>query len=504
MRSLPMRLLVPALALLAGACAAPGATVAGDVALNPEPPAPILQISVLAGDDGGALPGASVTIDRELLTTSDAGTVEVEWRDEPLQFAVAAGGFEASAGSVDAYPEETGAVDIVLDPLILEGTVVGPDGRGLRATTVEMNGSTAVTDETGTFRLTRATAGTVAASRPAWEPATAQWDGESPTVQVQMAPMDIHALRVSGDKAADPEVWAHLLEIADNSEVNAFVVDTKDESGWVFRASDVPEVAEIGALNESFMYDVEQVLADMDAHDLYKITRVTTFQDNFLARAYPDLGVRNENTGDLWINHKGIRWLDATDRDSWEYPLALAVESCELGFDEIQFDYVRFPSDGDISTIETDGGYNEEVRIETIKAFLDEAYSRLNPLGCAVAADIFAITLTSDDDEGIGQRPEVLSESVDVLSPMIYTYTYGRGWNGFENPNEQPVEIVSLALDAGIPRLQGSAIYRPWIQTWQLDAGEILSVQDVVTERDLGWMIWSANTIYDLSFLRPG
>ncbi len=86
---------------------------------------------------------------------------------------------------------------------------------------------------------------------------------------------------------------------------------------------------------------------------------------------------------------------------------------------------------------------------------------------------------------------------------MIYTYTYGRGWNGYDNPNDHAVAIVSLALDSGIPRLDGFSIYRPWIQTWQLDAGEIMAVQDVVEARDLGWMIWSANTLYDTSFLRP-
>ena len=87
-------------------------------------------------------------------------------------------------------------------------------------------------------------------------------------------------------------------------------------------------------------------------------------------------------------------------------------------------------------------------------------------MGCAVAADIFAITLTSDGDEGIGQRPEVLSTAIDVLSPMIYTYTYAPGWGGFEDPDEHAVELVTLALDAGIPRDQGFSIYRPWIQTW--------------------------------------
>lgn len=496
---------IAALTLVTAACSSTAVLVAGDAALNPEPPPPVLEIVVRAGDDGSPLAGADVTVDRSVLVTDGEGSVAVEWGGELLQYAIAAAGFSATAGSVAAYPEDTeGVVEIVMDPHVLEGVVVGPGGRPLPATTVEMNGRRAVTDETGTFRLSRAVAGELVATRPAWEPATGRWDGEALGVEIQMQPRDIRALRVSGDKAADPVVWAELLSLADQSVVNAFVIDTKDEGGWVYHASSVPTVAEIGAYNASYQYDVEQIIADMDARDMYKITRITTFQDNFLARAFPEMAVRDTSTGDVWKNDKGIGWLDATDRDSWEYPLALAEEACELGFDEIQFDYVRFPSDGDITTIEVDGGYTAEVRTATIKAFLEEAHALLNPMGCAVAADIFAITLTSDGDEGIGQRPELLSSAVDVLSPMIYTYTYGRGWNGFDDPNEHPVEIVSLALDSGIPRLDGFSIYRPWIQTWQLNAAEIMAVQDVVEERDLGWMIWSANTLYDMSFLRPG
>ncbi len=494
-------LLTVALALVTTACAGSAVLVVGDPALNPEPPAPVLSINLVAGDDQTTVAGASITVGRQVLTADEAGIVEIEWLGEPLQYAAAAPGFETSAGSIAAYPEETGSIDVVLEPLVLGGTVVGPDGRPLPATTVTLNGRTAITDSAGRFELSRALAGAVSASRPAWHDATATWDGETPSLQVEMQPLDIHGLRVSGDKAADPEVWASLLELADQSVINAFVVDTKDESGWVYYETPIELVDEIGAFNKSFHYDVDKVIADMEAHGLYKITRVTVFQDNFLARAQPDIAVTNSETGGVWQNHKGIRWLDATDRRSWDYPLALAVNACEEGFDEIQFDYIRFPSDGDISTIQVDGGYTEEVRTATIRAFLEEAHSRLNPMGCAVAADIFAITLTSDWDEGIGQRPEILSHTVDVLSPMIYTYTYAPGWNGFANPNEHAVELVTLALDSGMPRLEGFSIYRPWIQTWQLNASEITAVQEVVDERDLGWMIWSANTLYDMSFL---
>ena len=129
---------------------------------------------------------------------------------------------------------------------------------------------------------------------------------------------------------------------------------------------------------------------------------------------------------------------------------------------------------------------------------------RLNPLGCAVAADIFAITLESSSDEGIGQSPDVLASSVDVMSPMIYTYTYGPGWKGFEDPDEHAPEIVSAALDAGLPSLEaGFSIYRPWIQRALLEDQVIRSLQGIAEEREMGWMLWSANTEFNSGMLPP-
>jgi hypothetical protein len=189
----------------------------------------------------------------------------------------------------------------------------------------------------------------------------------------------------------------------------------------------------------------------------------------------------------------------------------LAEEACRLGFDEIQFDYIRFPSDGPISELSFDelssddyyGDASERKRVETISAFLEEAHGRLNPMGCAVAADIFAITLESTTDEGIGQSPGPFSSYVDVLSPMIYTYTYGSGWKGWENPNDHATELVAAALDAGIPKLDGFAMYRPWLQRAFLEDSEILEIQSVAEARDMGWMLWSASTVFHDGFLPP-
>ncbi|NOX22931.1 MAG: hypothetical protein GXP36_07555 [Actinobacteria bacterium] len=486
-------------ALGLGACAGPSIIVSGETVRSPEPPPPQIAIKVVDREMLEPI-AAQVSLGENVGTADETGVISLEWGETATQLIVNAPGFYTDSSLITVLPED-GIYEVQLNPVILEGTITTPDGRPLSAAVVSLGSVVDKTDSTGKYRLERVTPGELRVSRPAWESAAIRWDGDAPSLDMTLSPLMIKALRVNAEKAASPAAWQRILDLAARSEVNGLVLDTRNEDGIIFHKSEVEQANEIGAVRD--FYDVKQVIADMDAAGLYKITRIVTFQDNPLAKARPELAVIDNTTGQPWKNNKGLRWLDPTNRDSWKLALDLAEEACNLGFDEIQFDYVRFPSDGNIKRLSFKEPYTEEVRVATITAFLQEAHDLLNPMGCAVAADIFAITLESGWDEGIGQSPAALSSVIDVLSPMIYTYTYGPGWKGFDNPNNYPVEIVSGALDAGIPKLKGDSIYRPWIQTWQLNAKEILAVQNVAEKRDLGWMIWSANSIYDDSFLLP-
>lgn len=495
--------------LVLAACAGPMGIMAGEAVRPLDPAVPTLTIAIVAADDSTALP-STLEVFGEILQTDKTGHLTVEWQksEDPVEIAAAAPGFQSGSTFLEELPEDA-VVTLTLDPVILTGTVGTPEGRPLPGAEVKLGRVMARTDEAGGFEISRAVAGDLQLTRPAWEPSVVSWDGTETSVEITMEPRMIRALRVAGDKAGDRKTWAELLELADNTGVNAFVVDTKSEDGTIHRDTEVTLAHEIGAVKVH--YDLDKVIQDMDDHGLYKITRIVTFQDDFLGKARPSIAARDTTTGEPWRNSKGTRWLDPTDRGSWEYPLALAEDACRGGFDEIQFDYVRFPSDGDISTLEFDeleyeNYYSEEsqeIRVETIAAFLTEAHSRLNPMGCAVAADIFAITLESRSDEGIGQSPRVFSNAIDVLSPMIYSYTYGSGWGGWDNPNEHATELVTRALDAGIPKLEGFSIYRPWIQRAFIEADEILAIQQVAEDRDMGWMLWSANTSFRKTHLPP-
>lgn len=495
-------------ALLLSACAGPSVLIGGESVQFPEPPPKTVSVVVLGADDLTPIE-ATVSSASEAVATDATGTAELMWDDKPLDITVAAPGFDETDTTITEKPAE-GPVEVRLDPVVLSGQVTTEDGRGLPGARVSLGADLeTTTDKDGEFTLYRAVPGTIAVERPAWNGTTVAWDGSTTQIDVELTPRMIRALRVAGDGsgAGDVEKWQELLELADDTGINAFVVDTQDEGGWVYHDTDVELAYEIDAVRPR--YDAAQVIADMDAHGLYKITRIVTFQSNQLARAHPEIAAINTQTGKPWTNNKNLAWLDPTDRDSWEYPLALAEEACRIGFDEIQFDYIRFPSDGPIELLSFDelsaddyyGEAAQQKRVETIAAFLEEAHSRLNTMGCAVAADIFAITLESTTDEGIGQSPSVFSNHVDVLSPMIYTYTYGPGWKGWSDPNDHATELVTAALDAGIPRLEGQAMYRPWLQRAFLADSEILSIQQVAEARDLGWMLWSAGTIFDSGFL---
>jgi hypothetical protein len=225
-----------------------------------------------------------------------------------------------------------------------------------------------------------------------------------------------------------------------------------------------------------------------------------TFQDDFFTAANPDLSV-TKSSGELWRASNGFAWLDPSDPAAYEYAVALADEACTLGFDEIQFDYVSWPI-GDLSDAQFDGAYNQEVRVASIAAFLDRAYTVLHPR-CAVSATVLGIVLESGSDEGVGQQPSSMSRVVDVLSPTLYSTNYGSGWENMEDPNEQAVEVVTTALDGGKTKLDGFAYLRPWIQTWAISDADQRAVQSAVTDDGMGWLLWSNNTNYSRANLPP-
>jgi len=456
--------------------------------LNPDNSVALVVLGV-----EGPMAGALITgPDGKTATTGAEGTASLSF-EAPASLTVAAPGYQEAVFRVEVVPE-AGDLGLQLEPLVLKGRVTDQQGNGMAGAAVRTGEREITTDELGSFELIAAVPGPVEAIKPAWETAQVNWDGSPSRLVIAMRPFIVKGVRVYGAIAHSSADFSRLLEMIDGTVINTLVFDTKEESGAVLYDSQVPDARATGAVLDS--YDVETVLAAAHERDLYTITRIVTFQDGYWAPANPDHAARNTATGEIWENSRGLAWMDPTDRAAWEYPLALAVEACRLGFDEIQFDYVRFPSDGDISVIGYDQAVDEEVRVATIAAFLAEARDRLHAEGCPVSADVFAIVLSVDNDQGIGQRVEELSTAVDALSPMIYPSHYSPGWLGFDDPNDRPSEVVGQALEYGMPRMQGGML-RPWLQAFYYDAAQIAAEIARAEEHGLGWILWNATSTYE-------
>lgn len=480
-----------ALAVVLSACTGPAPIEAGALRA-PELGPPEVTVQVLAGDDLSGIP-AGVEVDGSPIPVSPAGTAVFTWPGRPVELDVEADGFESRTLQLEEMPPGA-TVEVRLKPIVLQGRVTTPGGGELPGVAVTLGSVADVTRDDGSFEIERAVAGDLFLTRPAWADTVEPWDGVSDQIVVTMEPRLVHAVRVGSEVLGDAPSWAEVLETADRTGINGFVIDVKDEFGNVLHDTEVARASEVGAVRA--FYDLDQIIADMDEHELYKIARIGVFQDTPMATAEPDHSVMDAVTGELWETNNGQRWLDPSDPASYEYSIALAAEACRAGFDEIQFDFASFPFGGDIATAVFDAEYDEESRVSAVTAFLDRAYGVLNPMGCAVGANVLGITLESATDEGVGQRPGLMSRTIDVLSPMLYTTNYGPGWKGLADPDDHAVEVVGTALAAGVSRLEGFAYYRPWLQTWTIDAADVLAVQRAAENRDMGWMLWSGTSSY--------
>jgi hypothetical protein len=367
----------------------------------------------------------------------------------------------------------------------LAGSVFSSGGSPLAGAFVRIGDGEATTAADGRFELGRHAPGTVTVFKPAWMPVEIEWDGEA-QLQVELEPRIVRAPRVSRYVSMEPDSFEELLDLAERTVINALVFDTKDETGSVLYETSVKKAVDLGAVDPH--YDPAAAVAAVHQRGLYAITRLVTFEDRIWVAGDPDAKLIGA-------------WADPSDPANWEYPLDLAVEACELGFDEVQFDYVRFPAGQTGAALNARGGLDQAGRVEVIQSFLAEAHARLHPRGCAVSAAIFGIVMSSPTDEGIGQRPEELSVNLDAVSPMIYPSHYSNGWLGFADPNDHPGPVTADALDQGAPRLAEPALLRPWLQAFYYNGTQVQAGIEEAEARGHGWMLWNAGGNYAESWI---
>jgi hypothetical protein len=303
-----------------------------------------------------------------------------------------------------------------------------------------------------------------------------------------------------------------LLDIARRTEINAFVIDIKDATGYVSHRSEVPMAREIGATEEIRIRDLPGLLALLAREGIYPIARMVLVKDPLLSTAYPDMAVQ-DTAGGVFVDRKGIVWLNPYDQRMWDYHVDLAREVAELGFPEIQWDYVRFP---DISTSEKARtvypGAGEMLPEEAIRSLLEYTREALEDLDVEVTADVFGMTTSASRDIGIGQVWELVIDQVDAALPMVYPSHYWSGSFGYEEPNAYPYEVVKRALEDALRRsaeVDGAGTTRPWLQAFTLGKPryEVPEVRaQIQGAYDAGiqeWILWNPGSRYDERALEP-
>src|SRR5215218_5088102 len=298
-----------------------------------------------------------------------------------------------------------------------------------------------------------------------------------------------------------------LLGLIDRTELNALVIDVKEQGVYVDTAVDL--FLEAGTVVP--YYDVAAVLDALHAHDVYAIARQVVFKDTPLAEARPDLAVADATTGGPWRDMNGVAWVNPFNEEVWAANIDLAVELVERGFDEIQFDYVRFPTDGDLSAMDFGREVTESVQVETIAGFLGEARANLAAGGAKVGADVFGFTLILDDI-GIGQNVGRIAEVIDYVCPMVYPSHFPNGSIVVDgHPNDFPYQTIEFSLRAGEEKVAGlRANLRPWLQDFSLPGMSDYGPAEVRAQIDAaeangaaGWMIWNAASVYDEDAFAP-
>jgi hypothetical protein len=286
--------------------------------------------------------------------------------------------------------------------------------------------------------------------------------------------------------------------------LNTIELDVKDENGRVgFVPSSVPLARRTGAAVS--YYQAKQVARQVHARGVYLIGRVVTFEDSVLAEKRPELAIRTSD-GSIWHNNAGLGWTNPYDRRVWRYNVDLAAAAVQAGFDEIQFDYVRFPSDGDLSLIRYPGKHAQAMTW-TVPAFVQYAAKRLHPLGARVSVDVFGLSATRD--LGIGQFPRRVSRYVDAVYPMVYPSHYNPGEYGISDPNAAPGQTVTRSLQDFERALEGRKTrLTPWLQDFSL--GRTYTVEDVLSQvaaargrHTGGFLLWNPEGLYNTSVLQP-
>lgn len=326
--------------------------------------------------------------------------------------------------------------------------------------------------------------------------------------QLKLTAIIPHALYLSFWGIGTASIREAALKLVGSTPVNAVVIDVKGDLGYVCYKTAVQRAVEIGASKQITVPDMPALLERLHKQGIYTIARIVTFKDNMLGKANPKLTV--QQNGRVFKDHEGLIWCDPFLPDVRSYNIALAIDAAKAGFDEIEFDYVRFP---DAKGVIFSQPSTDTSRPKAITDFLKEAHDKLVPFNVFLSADVFGYICWNKGDTGIGQKIEDVTRPLDYVSPMLYPSGFTYGIPNYRKPVEHPYEIVRLSLDRALQRTKVDPIrFRPWIQGFadyafdkrQFGASEIQAqIRAADTFGSDGWLLWNPRNNYSADALRP-
>lgn len=346
---------------------------------------------------------------------------------------------------------------------------------------------------------------------------------ENPVSEPQPGDPDfrVHGIYVTATVTGTDRM-RELIELADETDINAFVIDIKDDRGLVTYQMETPTVQEIGS-SVTYIPDIESLVAECKAHGIYLIARIVTFKDPYLAKAMPQYALC-EADGTVFYDNSGQAWVNPYERGVWDYLMEIASDAARVGFDEIQFDYIRFSTDRGMERVVFGENAGDDSKSDIINAFTDYARETLKPLSVAVSADVYGTIIDSKRDQQIvGQDYAVMASNLDVICPMVYPSHYGAGVYRIDIPDAEPYRTVTAALNASravLDQYGHDTIYavsengmpsfcrvRPWLQaftaTWvrgHIEYGREEIQDQIRAVSDAGydeWIFWNASVRYD-------
>ncbi len=456
---------------------------------------------------GRTIAGVHITLTGSLLLTTTSGPdgrYRLEGVPERFTLQVRAARYRPAEVTL----ERTTRQDIALWPAFLRGLVRDEAGHPIPQARVVYAGRYTHTDAQGRFLLEEVPAVAIVEVLAPGFAKKVITVTDTPSITVTLTPFAVQGIYVSSyvistyDGDPNTEDWfTSLLDFVEETKLNAMVLEVKDAWGTVAYNTQISQVLELGTADPR--YNVSEILRECHRRGIYTIAYIVTFEDSQLADARPEWAVQSASRGKPWTDRRGLKWMDPYRTEVWEYNLAIAREVAGLGFDEIQFDYIRFPTDGNLSDIV----YAEETSIEkqyaTIAAFTRRAYEELAPLGVFLSADVFGYAAWRKMWEQ-GQDISLMAHYLDYLCPMSYPSHYAPGEQGCANPAACPYIIVLETVKRGYAQMtEGQrAKVRPWLQDFDLGEPSYgpKEVQEQIRAAHeagaVGWCLWNAGNVY--------